>query len=158
MARGQPEPTAGLGAGQLLEHAQRDDLALDVGERRHAAGELRDQLAVARDAIRRRAAGERGVVGDHVRARAMVAPPGVARGVADDRREHARELVAGRGEQVRPLEHERDRVLDGVDRVVGAEALAARDRRELASVRAHQVADPRTVTVIAGATHGAHGW
>ena len=66
--------------------------------------------------------------------RQFVAATGVARGVADDGGEDARELVGGRGAEVGPREHEDERVLDGIERVLGSEAFCPGDRGGLARV------------------------
>ena len=134
-------------ARHVVEHAQRDHRALDVRQRLHAAvqadpilgggdqlvgagrggGQRRDQLRIAG-------------VGLGVR----VQPAAVARHVARQRDQQAARLVAGVDQRMRRGQGEErlERVLDGVERVLGGQPLGARDARQLAPVPMDQLADP----------------
>src|SRR5438132_1194876 len=78
-------------------------------------------------------------VGRGVRARAMVAAPQVARGVLDDRHEHARDVRALA--QIATREERVKRVLHDVERLGGGETLATGQRGELARVIARERGD-----------------
>jgi len=81
----------------------------------------------------------------------VVAAPQIPRRVADDRDQHAFGLRR-LGAQILADEQGVERVLDDIERIRGARALAAGDRGEPAGVIARQAADP------VGTTARAHGW
>jgi 2-keto-3-deoxy-L-rhamnonate aldolase RhmA len=142
---GEAERLGRLFSGDLLEHAQRDDLAMDVAQLRHATDELVRGDGVGERVVGARRAGDEVAGGDvEVGAGEVVAPPQVAGGVAHDGGEQARRVVGqiAQAVDVGAGQEGVERILDDIERVGGAGAFAARDGGESTGVVARESGDP----------------
>lgn len=160
VTRGEAERFRGFVAGELLEHAQRHHVAMHVTQARHAAFELRHlERGGERFVGRGRSTGERRGLDIHVGPRTVVAPPQVARAVPDDRGEHAhrvlRTVAEARGIVAR--DQHLERVLDDIERVGRAHALAARDVCEPTGVATREGRDPVSTATCSGLQHASRG-
>ena len=130
---------------------------MDVAEARQAALELRGGQGIDEGLVgRRRRCRKRRVIDIDVRLRVVVPPTEVARGVADDRREHARRIggaLPQRG-RIGARDQDLERVLDHVERIGRAHALATRDSGQSPRVVARE--RPHPVSTAAGGRIG-HG-
>jgi hypothetical protein len=134
-------------ARDLVEHAQDDHRALRVDQLTHAARELLVLLDRLQDLL---AAGRRigqllddGGVGQ-VRTRPGVQAPPVARQVASQRHQQLARRLGLRDQlgRVGPHQERAEGLLDGVEGVLGEQALAARHPRQRGAVVVHQTRHP----------------
>lgn len=137
-----PEGTGHVVPWLLIEQAEKDDGLLRLAEPVHAGPEP-DVLLSSHHEILRGVEDRRSGLQRVVRARHVVAPAPVARGVAHDAGEERREARRG-GRQLAPLaepEEGAERVLHAVDRVLGRGAFTARDTDELTPFGAGDAAE-----------------
>ncbi len=134
-------------ARDLVEHAQRDDRALDLRQRLHAAVQADLVLGGGDELVGAGGGGgqggeQRGIAG--VRPGAGVQPAVVARHVSRQRDQQPARFVAGVDERVRRGQRDErlERVLDGVERLLGGQPLRARHAGQLPPVPMNQLADP----------------
>ena len=134
-------------ARNLVEHAQRDHRALRLGQLAHAAGQLLLLLQRFQPLFRgRRRVGQgvdHGVVGD-VGPRARVQTTPVAGDVARQRGQQLARILGRRNQvgRVGPRHEGAERLLHGVEGVLGQQPLGACDARQVGAVRMDQPRHP----------------